>query len=88
MRVNWEPLGGVGGKVLVEFSADPEFPKNAVVSVTANSSRRRATLSSDQARRVGEMAAVGTGGVYWRVIGTGRQGKQIRSQTFYVNVTD
>jgi hypothetical protein len=34
------------------------------------------------------MAAVGTGGVYWRVSGMGRQGKEIRSQTFYVNVTD
>ena len=41
-----------------------------------------------QARRVGDMAAVGTGGVYWRLSGTGRQGKEIRSQTFYVNVTD
>jgi len=88
MRVSWEPLAGVGGKVYVEFSSDPSFPHGASVTVSASASRRRATLSGDQARRVSDLAAIGEGGVYWRVSGGSRQGKVVRSQTYFVNVTD
>ncbi len=88
MRVSWEPLGGVNGKVAVEFSGDPTFPQGAVVAVAGSMSKRRLTLTNDQSRRVAEMASVGEGGVYWRVSGSNRQGKVVRSQTFFANVID
>jgi len=84
LQMEWLPVGQTSRRVL-QFSTDPTFPEGGVYEIHVGSSTRRSMSRRDMST-LGDMASFGDGGVYWRVKGSDRQGGDVVSDVYIMNI--
>ncbi len=83
ITLKWQSEQPVPARILI--SADPTFPEGSTMDIPAGAGRTR-RLTPRERVLVGEMAATGVGGVYWKVVGRSAQGDLLTSQTWFLVV--
>ncbi len=86
IKLDWSSMVATSRRVL-EISSDPTFPEGGTMSISVGATTSR-SLSRKEARDVSDMAALGDGGVYWRVVGRDANRREVHSDVYVLNVTD